>query len=102
MGGYGLGKEEGASEKLFTYVTDKAGYDLRYAIDSSKLKDELACEPSLQFEKEIDETEKWYLDNLDWLKNVTLESMRNIIKQCTNKALLKYLNNNRLIFFNKR
>ena len=66
-----LGREEGASEKLITYVTDRAGHDLRYAIDSRKLKNELGWEPSLQFEEGIDKTVKWYLDNSDWLKNVT-------------------------------
>ncbi|WP_299061926.1 dTDP-glucose 4,6-dehydratase [uncultured Polaribacter sp.] len=66
-----LGREIGASEKLITYVTDRAGHDLRYAIDSTKLKDELGWEPSLQFEEGIDKTVKWYLDNETWLKNVT-------------------------------
>mgnify|MGYP001325909149 CR=1 FL=1 len=66
-----LGREEGASEKLITYVTDRAGHDLRYAIDSTKLKEELGWEPSLQFEEGIDKTVKWYLDNGDWLQNVT-------------------------------
>ncbi len=66
-----LGREEGASEKLITYVTDRAGHDYRYAIDSSKLKNELGWEPSLQFEEGIEETVKWYLENEDWVKNVT-------------------------------
>ena len=66
-----LGREEGVSEKLITYVTDRAGHDLRYAIDSTKLKEELGWEPSLQFEDGIDKTVKWYLENSDWLKNVT-------------------------------
>ena len=66
-----LGREEGTSEKLITYVTDRAGHDLRYAIDSTKLKEELGWEPSLQFEEGIDKTVKWYLDNADWLENVT-------------------------------
>ena len=66
-----LGREEGTSEKLITYVTDRAGHDLRYAIDSTKLKEELGWEPSLQFEEGIDKTVKWYLDNVDWLLNVT-------------------------------
>jgi dTDP-glucose 4,6-dehydratase len=66
-----LGREEGASEKLITYVTDRAGHDLRYAIDSTKLKEELGWEPSLQFEEGIEKTVKWYLDNGDWLLNVT-------------------------------
>ena len=66
-----LGREEGTSDKLVTYVTDRAGHDLRYAIDSTKLKEELGWEPSLQFEEGIDKTVKWYLDNGDWLLNVT-------------------------------
>jgi dTDP-glucose 4,6-dehydratase len=66
-----LGREEGASEKLITYVTDRAGHDLRYAIDSTKLKSELGWEPSLQFEEGIEKTVKWYLENQEWLNNVT-------------------------------
>lgn len=66
-----LGREEGASNNLITYVTDRAGHDLRYAIDSTKLKNELGWEPSLQFEEGIEITVKWYLDNQDWLNNVT-------------------------------
>ncbi|MDL2214877.1 dTDP-glucose 4,6-dehydratase [Dysgonomonas sp. OttesenSCG-928-M03] len=66
-----LGRSEGTSEKLITYVTDRAGHDLRYAIDSSKLKNELGWEPSLQFEEGIEKTVKWYLDNQDWMNNVT-------------------------------
>jgi len=66
-----LGREEGASDKLITYVTDRAGHDVRYAIDSSKLKNELGWEPSLQFEEGIEKTVKWYLENQEWLDNVT-------------------------------
>ena len=66
-----LGREEGTSDKLITYVTDRAGHDLRYAIDSSKLKKELGWEPSLQFEEGIEKTVKWYLENQEWLDNVT-------------------------------
>ena len=66
-----LGREEGASEQLITYVTDRAGHDLRYAIDSTKLKDELGWEPSLQFEEGIEKTVAWYLENQEWLDNVT-------------------------------
>jgi len=66
-----LGREEGTSDELITYVTDRAGHDLRYAIDSTKLKDELGWEPSLQFEEGIEKTVKWYLENGDWLQNVT-------------------------------
>lgn len=66
-----LGREAGTSEKLITYVTDRAGHDLRYAIDSSKLNNELGWEPSLQFEEGIEKTVKWYLENQEWLDNVT-------------------------------
>ena len=68
-----LGRPEGTSEKLITYVTDRAGHDLRYAIDSTKLKNELGWEPSLQFEEGIEKTVKWYLDNQEWLDQVTSE-----------------------------
>ena len=66
-----LEREEGASENLITYVNDRAGHDLRYAIDSSKLKDELGWKPSLQFEEGIEKTVAWYLDNKEWLENIT-------------------------------
>ncbi len=66
-----LGRPEGASEHLITYVTDRAGHDLRYAIDSTKLKNELGWEPSLQFEEGIEKTVRWYLDNQEWLDRVT-------------------------------
>ncbi len=66
-----LGNPEGYSLGLITYVTDRKGHDLRYAIDSSKLKNELGWEPSLQFEEGIGETVRWYLDNQEWMDNVT-------------------------------
>ena len=66
-----LGRPEGADDDLITYVTDRAGHDLRYAIDSRKLQRELGWEPSLQFEEGIEKTVRWYLDNQDWLDNVT-------------------------------
>lgn len=66
-----LGHAEGTSEKLITYVTDRAGHDLRYAIDSNKLKDELGWEPSLQFEEGIEKTVKWYLENQAWMDQIT-------------------------------
>ena len=66
-----LGNPEGTSEKLITYVTDRAGHDLRYAINSTKLKNELGWEPSLQFEEGIEKTVRWYLDNQEWMDNVT-------------------------------
>ena len=66
-----LGRPEGASEKLITYVTDRAGHDLRYAIDSRKLKDELGWQPSLQFEEGIEKTVRWYLQNQKWMDDIT-------------------------------
>ena len=66
-----LGRREGEDMDLITYVTDRAGHDLRYAIDSSKLQKELGWEPSLQFEEGIEKTVRWYLDNQAWLDNVT-------------------------------
>jgi len=66
-----LGRKTGESEKLITYVKDRAGHDLRYAIDSSKLQKELGWRPSLQFEEGLEKTVEWYLSNEEWLKNVT-------------------------------
>ena len=66
-----LGRPEGADMDLITYVTDRAGHDMRYAIDSSKLQRELGWEPSLQFEEGIEKTVRWYLDNQAWMDNVT-------------------------------
>ena len=66
-----LGNPEGHSLGLITYVTDRAGHDLRYAIDSTKLQRELGWEPSLQFEEGIEKTVKWYLENQDWMDNIT-------------------------------
>jgi dTDP-glucose 4,6-dehydratase len=66
-----LGKAAGESEKLITFVKDRAGHDLRYAIDSSKLQRELGWKPSLQFEEGLEKTVDWYLQNEDWLKHVT-------------------------------
>ncbi|MDD4820737.1 MAG: GDP-mannose 4,6-dehydratase, partial [Flavobacteriales bacterium] len=66
-----LGRAEGTSEKLITYVTDRPGHDLRYAIDSTKLHKELGWEPSLQFEEGIEKTIAWYLENQQWVDNIT-------------------------------
>jgi dTDP-glucose 4,6-dehydratase len=65
-----LGNEEGQSLDLITYVTDRAGHDLRYAIDSTKLQKELGWEPSLQFEEGIEKTVRWYLENQEWIDNI--------------------------------
>ena len=66
-----LGNPEGYSERLITYVTDRLGHDARYAIDSTKLQKELGWEPSLQFEEGIEKTVRWYLDNQEWMDNIT-------------------------------
>ena len=66
-----LGRKEGEDMNLITYVTDRLGHDARYAIDSTKLQKELGWEPSLQFEEGIEKTVKWYLDNEEWMNNVT-------------------------------
>ena len=66
-----LGRDSGSSEKLINFVTDRAGHDHRYAIDANKIKHELGWEPSLQFEEGLSKTIDWYLENKDWLENVT-------------------------------
>jgi len=66
-----LGREKGSNEKLITFVTDRAGHDLRYAIDATKLKEDLGWTPSLQFEEGLNKTIDWYLENSEWLKKVT-------------------------------
>lgn len=66
-----LGNPEGHSEHLITYVTDRLGHDMRYAIDSRKLQAELGWEPSLQFEEGIEKTVRWYLDHQDWMDHIT-------------------------------
>ena len=76
-----LGRENGESEKLITYVKDRAGHDLRYAIDATKIKRELGWEPSLQFEEGIEKTIDWYLENTDWLENVTSGDYKNYYEQ---------------------
>ena len=66
-----LSRPQGESQKLITFVTDRAGHDLRYAIDSSKLQSELGWTPSLTFEEGLEKTVDWYLANEEWVKNVT-------------------------------
>lgn len=75
-----LGRASGASEQLITYVTDRAGHDLRYAIDASKIKNELGWEPSLRFEEGLEKTVHWYLTNQDWLDFVTSGDYRSYYK----------------------
>jgi len=72
-----LGRKEGESEKLITFVKDRAGHDHRYAIDASKIKRELGWEPSLQFAEGLEKTVDWYLSNADWLENVTSGAYQN-------------------------
>lgn len=76
-----LGNAPGTSEQLITYVTDRAGHDLRYAIDASKIKKELGWEPSLQFEEGIEKTVKWYLDNQEWMDSVTSGAYEHYYKE---------------------
>ena len=66
-----LKRETGTSEKLITFVKDRAGHDLRYAIDSSRIEEELHWKPSLQFEEGLALTVDWYLENSEWMENVT-------------------------------
>lgn len=66
-----LGRPKGTSNNLITYVDDRAGHDLRYAIDATKIKDELGWEPSLQFEEGIEKTVAWYLQHKDWMEHIT-------------------------------
>ena len=66
-----LGREKGESAKLITFVKDRAGHDHRYAIDATKLHNELGWKPSITFEKGLEATVRWYLDNQEWVKEVT-------------------------------
>ena len=66
-----LKRSAGTSANLITYVKDRAGHDLRYAIDSGKIQKELGWKPSLQFEEGLEKTVEWYLSNEEWMKNVT-------------------------------
>ncbi len=66
-----LGRSKGSSQNLITYVKDRPGHDLRYAIDASKINKELGWKPSVTFEEGLAKTIDWYLDNEEWLKNVT-------------------------------
>ena len=75
-----LGRETGTSEKLITYVTDRAGHDLRYAIDANKIMNELGWKPSLQFEEGIEKTVDWYLTNQQWMDDVTSGVYQNYYK----------------------
>lgn len=72
-----LGRQAGESEKLITYVTDRAGHDFRYAIDSSKLMNDLGWRPSVTFEQGLERTVDWYLANQEWLRHVTSGEYQN-------------------------
>jgi len=66
-----LGRKEGESEELITFVKDRAGHDMRYAIDASKVKKELGWEPKTDFPTGLEKTVDWYLTNKEWLESVT-------------------------------
>jgi len=76
-----LDREEGESEKLITFVKDRKGHDLRYAIDAHKLVSSLGWQPSIQFEDGLKATVKWYLNNQDWIEKVTSGEYRNYYKK---------------------
>lgn len=76
-----LNRPDGTSEKLISFVKDRAGHDLRYAIDSKKLQDELGWIPSLKFEEGLEKTVDWYLNNQTWLDNVTSGNYSNYYEQ---------------------
>lgn len=80
-----LGNPEGKSLDLITYVTDRLGHDMRYAIDSRKLQSELGWEPSLQFEEGIEKTVRWYLDHQDWMDNITSGDYEKYYEEMYNK-----------------
>lgn len=75
-----LGRASGTSEKLITFVKDRPGHDLRYAIDANKIKEELGFEPSVNFEEGLEKTVEWYLANEEWLEHVTSGSYKNYYK----------------------
>lgn len=76
-----LGRSTGESEKLITYVTDRAGHDLRYAIDSSKITNELGWSPQVSFEEGLEKTVSWYLANLQWISEIISGEYANYYKQ---------------------
>lgn len=80
-----LGRAEGTNEQLITFVKDRAGHDLRYAIDSTKLQNELGWKPSLQFEEGLEKTVDWYLANTNWLDNVTSGNYQHYYEQQYNR-----------------
>lgn len=79
-----LGKPAGTSEKLITYIKDRPGHDRRYAIDASKINRELGWKPSVTFQEGLSETIDWFLNNEDWLTNVTSGSYKNYYESMYN------------------
>jgi len=80
-----LGRAQGESEELITYVTDRAGHDKRYAIDASKLEEELGWTPSITFEEGLSKTVDWYLENQDWVEQVTSGAYKEYYETMYNK-----------------
>jgi dTDP-glucose 4,6-dehydratase len=76
-----LGRSQGESQKLITFVKDRAGHDIRYAIDASKLKNELNWEPSVTFEEGLEKTVEWYLNNWSWIEHITSGDYQNYYKE---------------------
>jgi dTDP-glucose 4,6-dehydratase len=76
-----LNREKGESEKLITYVSDRKGHDLRYAIDASKLENELGWKPSITFEEGLEKTVDWYLNNQEWIEKVTTGDYQSYYKE---------------------
>ena len=76
-----LGRAEGESEKLITYVKDRPGHDRRYAIDATKLSEKLGWKPSVTFEEGLEKTVDWYLANEEWLNHVTSGAYKNYYEQ---------------------
>ena len=80
-----LGRPTGESEELITYVTDRAGHDKRYAIDASKLEKELGWTPSITFEEGLSKTVDWYLENQEWVEQVTSGAYKEYYETMYNK-----------------
>lgn len=80
-----LEREKGASKSLITYVTDRAGHDFRYAIDTSKIESQLAWKPSMSFDKGIEQTVRWYLENQTWLEKIANGSYKDYYKTFASK-----------------
>ena len=76
-----LGRAPGSSEKLIAFVKDRPGHDKRYAIDATKINNELGWEPSLQFEEGLNKTVDWYLSNQEWLDNISSEDYQDYYKK---------------------